>query len=69
LRGRHIVLLDIGLGLYLLAFGMLAGVAVERMHFDYKRANVLTRDDEAIREWHAFRMELEKRIADRHPDP
>jgi hypothetical protein len=53
-------LIGIGLGLYLLGFGMLAGVAVERLRFDHKRANVLTRYDEALREWHAFRMELEK---------
>jgi len=61
-------LIGIGLGLYLLGFGMLAGAAVERMRFDHKRAIVLTRYDEAIREWHAFRMELEK-IVDRHPEP
>jgi hypothetical protein len=61
-------LIGIGLGLYLLGFGMLAGVAVERMRFDHKRANVLARYDEALREWQAFRMELEK-IVDRHPEP
>ena len=61
-------LIGIGLGLYLLGFGMLAGVVVERIRFDHKRANVLTRYDEALREWHAFRMELEK-IVDRHPEP
>jgi hypothetical protein len=30
------------------------------MRFDHKRVNVLTRYDEALREWHAFRMELER---------
>jgi len=29
---------------------------------------VLDRYDEALREWHAFRMELE-RIVDQHPEP
>ena len=57
----------IGLGLYLLGFGMLAGIAVERMRFDHKRTHVLARYDEALREWHAFRMELEK-IVVRHPE-
>jgi hypothetical protein len=52
--------IGIGLGLYLLGFGMLAGTAVERMRFDYKRANVLRGYDEAVQEWRAFRMELEK---------
>jgi len=40
-------------------------VAVERMRFDHKRAGVLDRYDEAIREWHAFRMELERTV-DKH---
>jgi len=64
-EARRKALIGIGLGLYLVGFGMLAGVAVERMRFDHKRAGVLDRYDEAIREWHAFRMELE-RIVDKH---
>ena len=59
-------LFGIGLGLYLVGFGMLAGVAVERMRFDHRRADILARYDEALREWHTFRIELE-RAADRHP--
>lgn len=47
-------------GLYLLGLGMLAGAVVERMRFDHKRADMFARYDEALREWHAFRMELEK---------
>jgi hypothetical protein len=54
----------IGLGLYLVGFGMLAGVAVERMRFDHKRADILARYDEALRQWQAFRIELE-RVVDR----
>ena len=65
MQARRKALIGIGLGLYLVGFGMLAGVAVERMRFDHKRADVLDRYDEAIREWHAFRMELE-RIVDKH---
>jgi len=44
---------------------MLAGVAVERMRFDHKRAGILARYDEAAREWREFRTELE-RIVDPH---
>ena len=61
-------LIGIGLGLYLLGFGMLTGAVVERMLFDHKRAVVLARYDEALREWHAFRIELE-RIVDHHAQP
>ena len=68
MEARRKALIRIGLGLYLVGFGMLAGVAVERMRFDHKRADVLDRYDEALREWHAFRMELE-RIVDQHPEP
>jgi hypothetical protein len=53
--------------LYLLGFGMLAGVAVERMRFDHRRADVLARYDEAVREWHAFRIEVERAVAHNEP--
>ena len=46
----------------LVTFGMLAGVAVERMRFDHKRADILARYDKALSEWHAFRMELERTV-------
>jgi hypothetical protein len=59
--------IGIGLGLYLLGFGMLAGVAVERMRFDHRRADVLARYDEAVREWHAFRIEVERAVAHNEP--
>ena len=54
------------LGMCLVGFGMLAGVAIERMRFDHKRAGILARYDEAVPEWRAFRTELE-RIAVPHP--
>ena len=59
--------IGIGLGLYLLGFGMLAGVAVERMRFDHRRADVLARYDEAVREWHAFRIEVERAVTHNEP--
>ena len=52
----------LGLGLYLLGFGMLAGVAIERMRWDHERAEALARYDEALREWHAFRIALERSV-------
>ena len=52
----------LGLGLYLLGFGMLAGVAIERMRWDHERAEALARYDEAVREWHAFRIALERSV-------
>jgi len=61
--GRN-TLLGIGLGLYLVGFGVLAGIAVERMRFDHERADVLAHYDAALREWHAFRIEME-RLVDR----
>jgi len=60
---RRMTLIGIGLALYLLGFGTLAGANVDRMRFDHKRSQILARYDEALREWHAFRMELEKTVA------
>ena len=57
----------IGLGLYLVGFGMLAGVAIERMRWDHERAEVLAHYEEALREWHAFRIALERGV-DRQPN-
>jgi len=64
---RRKTLCAIGLGLYLVGFGMLAGVAIERMRWDHERAEALARYDEALREWHAFRIALE-RGADQQPN-
>jgi len=59
----RVKVIGIGLGLYLLGFGMLAGATVERMRFDHKRSQMLARYERAIRQWHAFRIELEKPVA------
>ena len=67
MNGGRKTLFGIGLALYLVGFGMLAGMVVERMRFDHRRADVLARYDKALREWHAFRMELEQ-VVDRRPD-
>jgi len=45
---------------YLAGLGMLVGTLIERMRFDQQRAHVLDRYEQALREWHAFRMALER---------
>jgi len=56
----HIKLISLVVGTYLLGFGMLAGVVVDRMLFDRKRSEVLGRYEQALQQWHSFRMTLEK---------
>lgn len=56
-RGR--VVIGVGLGLYLVVLGALAGAAVERIQFDRQRAEVLARYDQAVRAWHTHMMALE----------
>jgi len=62
---RRQAVFGFALGMCLVGFGMLAGVAVERIRFDHKRAGILARYDEAVHEWRAFRLELERGV-DRH---
>lgn len=50
-------------GAYLLGVGVLGGVAIDRMLFDRQRSEVLHRYEEALRQWHAYRMALEKDAA------
>jgi hypothetical protein len=50
----------IAVGAYLVGFGLLMGVAVDRMRFDRQRSEVLGRYAEALREWQAYRMAFEK---------
>ena len=51
------------LALYLLAFGGLVGVLVERWRFDQQRAYVLRRYDAAVRSWQAEHMAIESATA------
>ena len=57
----------IGLGLvaYLLGFGILVGVAIDRMQYDRQRSDVLGRYEQTLREWQTYRMALEKDAAGR----
>jgi hypothetical protein len=50
----------IAAGAYLVGFGLLMGVAVDRIRFDRQRSEVLGRYEEALREWQAYRMAFEK---------
>ena len=46
---RPKTLVAIAVGAYLLGFGMLAGMALDRMRFDVQRTAVLTRYEQADR--------------------
>jgi hypothetical protein len=46
---RKNVVVALGLGTYLLGFGILSGVAYERIRFDRQRAAVLAEHDRAVR--------------------
>lgn len=59
-RARTVVL--IGASFYLMSFA--GGVAAERIRFDLERGEVLHHYDEAVQEWHEFRMAAERRLAD-----
>jgi hypothetical protein len=47
-------------GVYLVGAGMLAGMLIDRMRFDRQRSEVLGRYEQALRDWHAYRIALEK---------
>jgi hypothetical protein len=61
-------LLLIALGVYLLGFGTLCGMAIERMRFDRQRTEMLARQEQALHDRNAYRMALEKRVASPAPD-
>jgi hypothetical protein len=67
----RITVVTVLVGAYLLGFGMLAGVVVDRMLFDKQRSKVLGRYERALKDWHSFRMTLEKDATERraHSDP
>jgi hypothetical protein len=56
-------------GVYLLGFGMLVGMALDRMRFDGQRTAVLTRPEQALREWKTSRMAFEKDAASIRQEP
>jgi hypothetical protein len=60
--GRPLILVTVGL--YLLGLGVLMGVVIDRMKFDRPRSEVLSRYEEALRQWHTYQMTLEKQVRD-----
>jgi len=62
---RQKPLIGILLGVYLVVVGMLIGVAVDRMRYDRQRSEVLGRYEGALREWHTYRIALEKGVEER----
>lgn len=50
----------LAIGVYLLVVGMLVGITIDRMSYDVQRSEVLGRYEQALREWQAYRMALEK---------
>ncbi len=62
-------LVTIAVAVYLLGFGMLVGMALDRMRFDGQRTAVLTRYEQALGEWKTYRMAFEKDAASSRPEP
>ena len=60
-RTRTVVL--VGASFYLAVMSFAGGVASERIRFDRERGEVLHRYDEAVQEWHEFRMSAERKVA------
>ena len=59
MKTRRIVL-AFGVGVYLVGFGMLTGMMVDRMRFDHQRSEILARYERAVTGLNAHRMALEK---------
>lgn len=58
MRTRTVVGILVGACLFVV--GMLAGVVVDRIRFDGQRSEVLGRYEQALRDWQAYRIALEK---------
>jgi hypothetical protein len=54
------IVVGMGVGMYLVGWGMLAGMALDRMRFDHQRSEVLARYERALTHLNAYRMALEK---------
>ncbi|HEY7205732.1 MAG TPA: hypothetical protein VIA61_15600 [Methylomirabilota bacterium] len=58
-------LTSVAVAAYLLCFGVLAGMAVDRMLYDRHREEVLARYDQAVAQWQELRMTWEREAASR----
>jgi hypothetical protein len=47
-------------GGYLIGFGILTAMAIDRMLYDHRRAEVLSRYEATLRAWQAQQMALER---------
>ena len=65
----HKTLIAIAVGVYLLGFGILVGMMLDRMRFDGQRTAVLTRYEQALGEWKTYRMAFEKDAASIRQEP
>ena len=65
----RITVVSVMVGAYLVGFGMLAGVVVDRMLFDKQRSKVLGRYERALKDWHSFRIDPGKADASRRCTP
>ena len=66
----RITLMSVLVGAYLVCFGLLTGVVIDRMLFDKHRSQVLGAYERALRDWHSYQMMLEKATTERtvHPE-
>lgn len=58
---RDRIVVPAGMALYVTGIAFAAAVAAEPIRCDRQRAAVLHRHDEAVRQWHEFRMAAERR--------
>ena len=54
------IVVGVALGAYLVGFGILTGMVIERIRFDGQRSEVIGRYQQALREWQIHRIALEK---------
>ena len=54
------IVVGVGLGAYLVGFGVLSGIAIERIRFDRQRSGVLDHYQQVLRDWQMQRIALEK---------
>ena len=59
MKTRRLVI-GVGLGVYLVGFGLLAGMMLDRMRYDHQRSEVIARYERGLTELNAYRMVLEK---------
>ena len=59
MKTRRLVI-GVSLGVYLVGFGMLAGMTLDRMRYDRQRSEVIAQYERSLTQLNAHRMALEK---------